>query len=121
MKCLDDNGKARWLEMSAWYEDFTSEEGWEFLGTMTQLTTWVADQPFADLLYPNTSHQFLCVSLQDGYDIEGPFFSCCNDRNGEVKFQLWKKVGHLLTEKKCNIMEIQEHFTLFVKDLKALA
>jgi hypothetical protein len=93
MKAEDVNPLKRWRSISDWYAESAAAPDWRFLAPMIGLTAWVAEQPFAVPLYPNTSHQWLCVSLHTGYNPELPFFSCVVRGDGQFICELWAGIG----------------------------
>lgn len=122
MNATDENPVLRWQSISEWYAEFAAKPHWGFLEPMVELTSWIAEQPFAAPLYPSTSHEWLCVSLRAGYHPDLPFFSCVARGDGRFECELWVKVGR----SHCNrvvvyLGQAREAFTEFVGLLHALA
>ncbi|HEX4792180.1 MAG TPA: hypothetical protein VH370_00220 [Humisphaera sp.] len=114
MKAEDTDPRKRWLSISDWYAEFAATPGFEFLAPMVGLTAWIADQSFAAPLFPNTSHEWLCVSLHKGYKPDLPFFSCCARADGKFECEFCDKAGHGQGKRVVPFEQSREIFTDFV-------
>lgn len=121
MTADDENPTVRWQSIRDWYDEFARSPGWEFLRPMVELTDWVAQQPWAARLFPNTSHEWLCVKLKPGYDPDAPFFACGARSDGQFECTLCAKVGHDLEKRRFPIEEAQAAFWNFVRRLEGVA
>ena len=117
----DENPTVRWQSIRDWYDEFARSAGWEFLQPMVKLTDWVAQQPWAALLFPNTSHAWLCVKLKPGYDPDLPFFACGVRSDGQFECTLYAKVGRNLERRRFPMEEAQFAFWNFVQRLEDVA
>ena len=71
-------------------------------------------------VYPFMSHESLCIALERRYDPRLPFFCMALNREGLLKFNLWRSVGDLASEAVCQPPEALAIFDLFLGNLKAL-
>jgi hypothetical protein len=117
----DEDPAARWQSIRDWYDELARAPGWEFLGPMVELTGWVARQPWAAGLFPNTSHEWLCVKLKPGYDPDRPFFSCGARADGQFECELWAAVGRTLERRLFPLSEAQSAFWNFARRLEGIA
>jgi hypothetical protein len=120
MRADDENPAVRWKSISDWYDEFARERGWEFLRPMVDLTAWVAEQPWAAGLFPDTSLQWLGVKLQPGYHPDSPSFSCVARADGQFECRLWAAVGRRLERKLFPLNEAQSAFWNFVRRLQGV-
>ena len=120
MHADDENPMVRWQSISDWYDEFASEQGWEFLRPMVELTAWVAQQPWAAVLFPSTSHEWLCVTLKPGGDPDAPFFSCGAGSDGQFDCELWAAGGRRLERRLFPMNEAQSAFWNFVRRLEGV-
>jgi hypothetical protein len=87
---------------------------------MVGLAAWVTEQSFAVPLFPNTSHEWLCVSLHTGYEPERPFFSCGVRADGQFQFELWAAVGHSRGRRLVPFEESRQVFLEYVALLQGM-
>jgi hypothetical protein len=120
MTADDENPTVRWHSIRDWYDEFARDPYWEFLRPMVGLTDWVARQPWAIRLFPNTSHQWLCVKLKPGYHPDMPFVTCGARSDGQFLCELWTEAG-LRERRLFPLSEAQSAFWNFVRRLEALA
>ena len=114
------NPAERWNAIRDWYDDFASSDpAWEHLRPMVDLAAWVAQQPWAESLYPFTSHQWLCVKLRPGHVPDLNFFACgpLHDK-GLFKFELVVR-DRPIERKLFPLVEARSTFWNFVRRLES--
>ena len=119
MTAHNQDPTVRWHSIRDFYDEFSRTNGWEFLKPMVFLTEWVADQPWAEGLYPNTSHEWLCVKLVPGYDSDVPFFACVARPDGQFECDLLSRVGRSLERRTFPVNEARSAFWNFVQRLNS--
>jgi len=110
----------RWRVVVEFYGEFAAQQHWEFLAPMVRLAEWVSAQPMAAKLYPGTSHEWLTVSLQPGYQPDLPFFVACAGADGQFRCQLYGAVGRLLHTWLGAVDQAPAAFTEFVGRLEVV-
>jgi len=100
----------RWQAVADWYAAFSSERHWEFLAPMANFSRWIGSQPFAALLYPHTSHQYLCVQLRPGYHPDEPSIVACVRVDGQFECGLRGRKGQLLVRRTSPIESARDVF-----------
>lgn len=100
----------RWRAVSEWYAALASERHWEFLAPMVDFTEWVGSQSFAAMLYPNTSHEHLCVRLRPGHLPDGPVIFAGVRPDGQFECGLRGRKEQLLVRRTSPIESAHEVF-----------
>jgi hypothetical protein len=103
-----------WASIVAFYEDLAGATGWSDQSFMVEFSRWAAAQPWSRELYPNTSHQWLCVKQGSGYHPDEPFVSAAVRADGQFECEHWSKVGVLRRSRVCPIEKAPEVFESFI-------
>ncbi len=107
----------RWGAVPEWYAAFASERHWEFLTPMVGFTRWVGSLPIAAMLYPHTSHEYLCVQLRPGHLPDEPLVFACVRPDGQFECGLQGCKGQLLS---CRTSPIESAHDAFASALIGL-
>lgn len=116
----DPDPVRRWRAITRWYAEFAAIPPWEFLTPMVGLTDWVAGQAFAAPLLPQTSHEWLCVQTDPGYNPDLPFFSCGVRADGLFELSLWASARRRLDHRRVSRDASQATFEEFAGRLLEL-
>jgi GYF domain 2 len=121
VNAADQDPVRRWRSISDWYAGFANTPEWGFSAPMVGLAAWVAEQPFAAPLFPGTALEWLYVSLQSGFHLERPFFSCRARGDGQFECELWAGHGSSRSHRVAPLDQAPEVFVDFVGLLSGLA
>src|SRR4051794_16787924 len=106
----DGEPSMRWSAIVDFYADLAGHPGWEYVAPMVDFARWAASRPSAVVLYPYTSHQWLCVALRAGYRPDEPFVAAGVRPDGLFQCELWGRVGHRRHSRVCPITAAPDVF-----------
>lgn len=91
MHADDPDPSTRWRAISDWYAELAAMDDWGHVAPMVEIAAWIGQQPFAGAIFPNTSHEWLCVQSRPGYHPGSPAVSCGVHRDHRFECERWDR------------------------------